>query len=369
MQGVTVESPGGGASRKHSAERGPPRRLWHLAFCTSGLTGSLIVYGLMQERIMTTPWGQGVNAKGVVVSGEYYDCTAFLIFCNRFITWFLALYAGPTGRAVAGLARRAAGRPSRAEPPPADEGRVPWYWYGFISAANMVATTAQYEALKWLSFPMQTLGKTTKMLPVMFAGVLFFGKTYGSRDYLVAVLVVLGCSMFALSGDIRSSRLDPEADGSSAFFGFVLMAFYMCSDGCTSNLQEHILRVYNVRNSTVVGQVAFFSSVVTLAAVLLQGKFSYALRFVMRYPDLRLSVVAVSASAVASQFFIMATIRAYGALLFAATMTTRQIFSVILSCVYFRRPLTQGQIVGVGIVFGALYAKSLWRQAGAPKAH
>ena len=53
----------------------------------------------------------------------------------------------------------------------------------------MVATTAQYEALKWLSFPMQTLGKTTKMLPVMFAGVLFFGKTYGSRDYLVAVLV------------------------------------------------------------------------------------------------------------------------------------------------------------------------------------
>ena len=100
-----------------------------------------------------------------------------------------------------------------------------------------------------------------------------------------------------------------------------------------------------------------------------KGKLSYALRFVMRNPDLRLSVVAVSASAVASQFFIMATIRAYGALLFAATMTTRQIFSVILSCVYFRRPLTQGQILGVVIVFGALYAKSLWRQGGAPKAH
>ena len=80
-------------------------------------------------------------------------------------------------------------RGERRERHQADEGRVPWYWYGFISAANMVATTAQYEALKWLSFPMQTLGKTTKMLPVMLAGMFFFGKTYGSRDYLVAVLV------------------------------------------------------------------------------------------------------------------------------------------------------------------------------------
>jgi solute carrier family 35 (adenosine 3'-phospho 5'-phosphosulfate transporter), member B2 len=64
----------------------------------------------------------------------------------------------------------------------------------------VVATFCQYEALKYVSFPVQTLGKCAKMIPVMVWGTLVNGKSYKAKDYLVAVMVTGGCVMFALTG-------------------------------------------------------------------------------------------------------------------------------------------------------------------------
>ncbi len=52
----------------------------------------------------------------------------------------------------------------------------------------------------------------------------------------------------------------------------------------------------------------------------------------------------------AGQLFIMHTIRAYGALLFATVMNTRQFLSILLSCALFGHPLSHGQ----------------WREPGLP---
>jgi adenosine 3'-phospho 5'-phosphosulfate transporter B2 len=41
-----------------------------------------------------------------------------------------------------------------------------WWEYCLVSFSNVVATSCQYEALKYVSFPVQTLGKCAKMIPV-----------------------------------------------------------------------------------------------------------------------------------------------------------------------------------------------------------
>ena len=53
---------------------------------------------------------------------------------------------------------------------------APLYSYAAVSLSNVVATTCQYEALKYVTFPLQTLGKCAKMLPVMLWGGLIMGK-------------------------------------------------------------------------------------------------------------------------------------------------------------------------------------------------
>jgi adenosine 3'-phospho 5'-phosphosulfate transporter B2 len=52
------------------------------------------------------------------------------------------------------------------------------YSYAAISLSNVVATWCQYEALKYVSFPTQTLGKCGKMIPVMIMGAILSGKRY-----------------------------------------------------------------------------------------------------------------------------------------------------------------------------------------------
>ncbi|CAI0451880.1 unnamed protein product [Linum tenue] len=44
-------------------------------------------------------------------------------------------------------------------------------------------------------------------------------------------------------------------------------------------------------------------------------------------------------------------------------MTTRQLASILLSCVWFSHPLSWEQAIGSVIVFGSLYAKNLWKSA------
>lgn len=63
-----------------------------------------------------------------------------------------------------------------------------------------MATFCQYEALKYVSFPIQTLGKCAKMIPVMIWGGLVNQKTYKAKDYGIALLVTAGCVLFAMTG-------------------------------------------------------------------------------------------------------------------------------------------------------------------------
>lgn len=89
---------------------------------------------------------------------------------------------------------------------------APWYKYGAVSFSNVVATTCQYEALKYVSFPVQTLGKCAKMIPVMIWGYFIMGKKYGVKDFVIAAGVTIGCTLFALYGSISSKVSEDSLD-------------------------------------------------------------------------------------------------------------------------------------------------------------
>ena len=63
-----------------------------LALCTAGIQVSYLVWGLMQERIMTQPYGYGQDP-AVPGSGERFTSSKFLVFANRFLAMLVA-YAG-----------------------------------------------------------------------------------------------------------------------------------------------------------------------------------------------------------------------------------------------------------------------------------
>jgi adenosine 3'-phospho 5'-phosphosulfate transporter B2 len=84
----------------------------------------------------------------------------------------------------------------------------------------------------------QTLAKTAKVLPVVLWGTLFRGKRYSARQYIHAVLITGGCSIFVLGGDITSGSAIKDASWRSYGAGSVLLLTYLAADGWTSTQQE-----------------------------------------------------------------------------------------------------------------------------------
>ena len=135
------------------------------------------------------------------------------------------------------------------------------------------------------------------------------------------------------------------------------MLGYLGFDGFTSTFQEKLFKGYKMSPHHQVLFVTLFSSCFALFSLLLGGMLGPALGFVSRHPSCIGDILLLSTTAVASQFIIAFTIKSYGALVFAAIMTTRQFVSILVSNVIFGHPMSGGQWVGLAVVFGTLYAK------------
>eukprot|EP01026_Neomeris_dumetosa_P033047 TRINITY_DN26291_c0_g1_i10.p2 TRINITY_DN26291_c0_g1~~TRINITY_DN26291_c0_g1_i10.p2 ORF type:complete len:220 (-),score=-6.22 TRINITY_DN26291_c0_g1_i10:74-733(-) len=185
-------------------------------WCFIGITVSILLYGVIQERVMT-----------IQFDNEYFKHSLFLVLCNRIATCITALcvllYRGQRIAPVA-----------------------PLHKYAMVSVANVFATTAQYETLKYLNFPMQTLSKCAKMIPVMIWGTFISGKIYQTSQFLDAGLILLGSGLFVFFGDVDSRVPNEGMSYQERFqFGGFLMSIYLIFDGFTSTWQDRLFSTYN----------------------------------------------------------------------------------------------------------------------------
>ena len=111
-----------------------------LLFCFVGLQVSYVLWGIVQEQLMTQEYKFGK-----------FKSSSFCVFGNRFLALFISL-------AIVMFRGFTSTKPMKV---------APYYWYAPSSLSNSVSSWAQYEALKFVSFPTQVLSKSCKIIPVM----------------------------------------------------------------------------------------------------------------------------------------------------------------------------------------------------------
>ncbi|KIZ01972.1 hypothetical protein MNEG_5989 [Monoraphidium neglectum] len=299
-----------------------------LALCIFGVVGSLLVYGVLQERIMTLPFGVGERR-------EVFTYSLFLVSCNRLVT-----------AAIAAATLVAKGMHSELRPV------APIQNYASASLSNVLATTCQYEALKYVSFAVQTLGKCAKMFPVMLWGFIMLRKRYGWRDIGLAVAITGGCFVFFTLGP-TASRVAKGA--ASSLYGLLLMGGYLVADGYTSTVQQSMFRGYSMSTYNQVLYTSLCSIALSSFGLASSGQLPATFRFLYNHPEALGSIFLLSCAASCGSLCISYTIKSFGALTFATIMTTRQFLSILLSSAFFGSPLTRGQWAGTLIVVTALY--------------
>jgi len=101
-----------------------------LSFCAGGLLVSYLIWGLLQERIMAYNYSETEG------TSERFTNSQFLVFMNRIFALFVAVMV------IAMQRRHSAHQP-------------PLYKYSYCSFSNIISSWCQYEALKFVSFPVQ----------------------------------------------------------------------------------------------------------------------------------------------------------------------------------------------------------------------
>ncbi|XP_065819515.1 adenosine 3'-phospho 5'-phosphosulfate transporter 1 [Labrus bergylta] len=314
-------------SRNEGHSGSSVRQVIKLIFCAAGLQVSYLTWGVLQERVMTRSYG----AETPEEQGEKFKDSQFLVFMNR----ILAL-------TVSGLWCLMFKQPSHG---------APMYKYSFASLSNIMSSWCQYEALKYISFPTQVLAKASKVIPVMLMGKIVSHKSYEYWEYLTAVLISVGVSMFLLS-----STPSKHPSTVTTFSGIIILVGYIVFDSFTSNWQDNLFK-YKMSSVQMMFGVNLFSCLFTVGSLLEQGAFFDSLAFMTRHSEFAFHAVLLSVCSACGQLFIFYTINQFGAAVFTIIMTLRQAIAILLSCFLYGHTVSIVGGFGVAVVFLALFLR------------
>lgn len=309
-------------------------QFWFSAFkfcvCFCGLQVSYLTWGYMQELIMTTVFNPTPSSP----EGKF-PSAAFCVFSNRFLAVIVAMicvklkHGSVFGNNVA-----------------------PLLAFTPCAISNTTSSWSQYASLAYVSFPVQTVFKSSKIIPVMLMGKLLKGTVYPWNQYFEAFLITVGVAVFSAASKSSNS------DASTEIKGLLLMVCYVCSDSFTSQWQSRLYKNYgkaNIDQYQMMLGVNTSAIIITTAGLLVTGDFLKVYEFLLVNPNVLVYNIVTAITSATGQLFIFYTIKEFGPIVFTVIMTTRQLFSITISAVLFRHHLGLLSFVGAALVFGVLF--------------
>jgi len=177
-------------------------------------------------------------------------------------------------------------------------------------------------------------------------------RKYEYYEYVVAVLITVGMVAFLLGSD--EGR---KASSTTTLSGVVILLGYMVADSFTSSWQGALFTEYKMSSIQMMAGVNLFSCLLTSVSLLQQGVFYTSLVFMSQYSSFLLDCLVLSICSAVGQLFIYHTISTFGPVIFVIIMTVRQVMAVVISCIKFHHPLAPVAILGILVIFAALFLR------------
>lgn len=236
--------------------------------------------------------------------------------------------------------------------------RAPIHAYWKPGLTNSIGPACGFEALKNISYPAQVLAKSCKMLPVMLMGTLLGGKRYDMVEYLCAMLIAGGISLFAAQG---SQKVASKLAAPNAPLGYALCLANLLFDGYTNATQDEIHKRY--KGTTALHTMCWMNFWCGLYyLVYLFGMTSIGpdmARFCLAHREALLDLLLFCLCGAIGQLFIFLSLRRFGSLVTTIITTTRKFFNILLSVLWLGNPLLPQQWAAVGMVFTGLLVSSV----------
>lgn len=274
--------------------------IFELLIGAGGIYGAFLYYGSLQEDVLTY----------TSPSGEKFK-----------YSWFLQVVESLANVLLGGICM-AIFEGFRSVP------QVPYFISGALQVSAKYFTTAAMIA--GVSFPVATLAKSSKMVPVMI-GQLVLGKAkYSTREYIHVALIVGGTVFVSMAGKSKPGGPALTVTG----LAYVVLA--LACDGIVGGTQKRLkaelhkkhMEEKNFEMQFLTNLYMLITACVFTAAF---GEFEPGYKFLVDNPGISSSLVQFSLCSAAGQAFIFFLISRFDSLVCTTVTTTRKVFSVMLS--------------------------------------
>jgi UDP-galactose transporter B1 len=301
------------------------------ALCVIGIYTCFLTWGVVQERVSTTPYGDVETPKKF----------KFFIVLNLIQSIIAAL--------VAFIYLKACGRSLNLASTP----RSLYLKYIQVAIFNCIGSPFGYAALKHIDYPTMILGKSCKLVPVLIMNVIVYRRKFALHKYLCVALVTAGVSIFMLC---QPSTKKSTSTNNSSLWGLFLLTTNLCIDGLTNATQDQIFNTFNqlVSGQHMMFYMNAFGSMLSASYLLLHpynDELQQAINFFQDHPAVIRDVLLFGFCGAVGQCFIFYTLQQYGSLRLVTVTVTRKLFTMLLSVFWFNHTLNTGQWSGVGLVF------------------
>ncbi|CAG8666730.1 2079_t:CDS:1, partial [Scutellospora calospora] len=271
-----------------------------IAFSVIGIYTCFLTWGILQERVSTTSYGDKE--------------TRFKYF------FFLNTIQAFTASIVAIIYIKFSGE---------NLGKVNsiiLFKFLQVSFLGVIGSPIGYESLKHIDYPTFVLGKSCKLVPVMFMNIILYKKKFPIYKYIVVTLITIGITIFTLLQKTSEKKKSSEP---SSFYGIILLTINLLIDGITNSTQDQMFNKYKITGKQLMFYMNLFSGILMSFWLLnpFNNELFNALTFCKNYPNIIIDILLFCLCGSLGQCFIFFTLHNFGSLFLVTITVTRKFFT------------------------------------------
>lgn len=226
--------------------------------------------------------------------------------------------------------------------------KVPLKTYAVLAALTLGTMSFSNLALSYLNYPTQLIFKSCKLIPVMIGSIIIMRKRYSFLDYVAAIVMCVGLTMFTLADSSTSPNFD--------LIGVLVISLALLCDAIIGNVQEKAMKQYQASNNEVVFYsyaiaCVYLVCITGFSGILVDG-FAYCAETPV---EMYRNIFLLSLSGYMGLQAVLTLVRICGATVAVTVTTMRKALSIIISFLLFSKPFVFQYVWSGSLVVLAIY--------------
>jgi UDP-galactose transporter B1 len=235
------------------------------------------------------------------------------------------------------------------------------YWRAGLTST--IASPVGYASLRYISFPMMVLTKSSKPIPVMIVGILLYSRKFPIYKYVSVLLICGGIALFSSGKRASTSSNNKSPD---LLIGVILVVINLILDGYTNNEQDAIFSKHKssplqMMKWTNAWQVIFILIYLNFTWIIYgtKSELPQAANIMLQSSTACQEICLFCLCACAGQMLIFSVMKEFGSLVWITISITRKLATILLSIFMFQHEMKWFQWCGVIFVFVGLTVESI----------